>query len=70
MEPLVRCPVMTLLGTAETDSKSPAVHSQPVKKDGFLSNTQALQSSRRLRLIDFIGRTRALQKCMMVRLKD
>lgn len=66
MEPLVRCPVMTLFGTAETGSKSPGAPSQPVKKDGFLSNPQALQSSRRLKLIDFIGRTRALQKCMMV----
>ena len=67
MEPLVRCPVMTYLGSTEVNLKSAGGTSkQKVKKNDFMSNPEALQSARRLKLIDFIGRTRALQKCMMV----
>ena len=66
-EPLVRCPVMTYLGSTEVNLKSAGGTSkQKVKKNDFMSNPEALQSARRLKLIDFIGRTRALQKCMMV----
>ena len=67
MEPLVRCPVMTYLGSNEVNLKSAGGTSkQKVKKNDFMSNPEALQSAKRLKLIDFIGRTRALQKCMMV----